>query len=99
MSTCFKRNFNFLASLCSLGDWFESRFVGNPEDRFSHDEAQIIINNPPEFQHKNSGVVVDVRGLFFIWDLEMVVGWYRPKMFLRFVVAGVPRISGTFWVC
>ena len=25
--------FNFLASLCSLGDWFESRFVGNPKDR------------------------------------------------------------------
>ena len=33
--------FNFLASLCSLGDWFESYFVGNLEDRFSRDEAQI----------------------------------------------------------
>ena len=30
-------NFNFLASLCSWGGWFESRFVGNPED-----EAQMI---------------------------------------------------------
>ena len=29
------RNFNFLASLCSWGDWFESHFVGNIEDRFS----------------------------------------------------------------
>ena len=27
--TCYKRNFNFLASLCSWGDWFDSRFVGN----------------------------------------------------------------------
>ena len=33
--------FNFLAGLCSWGDWFESRFVGNPssEDRFCRDEA------------------------------------------------------------
>ena len=33
---------NFLASLCSGGDWFESRFVGNPEDRFCRDEAQMF---------------------------------------------------------
>ena len=32
----------FLASLCSYGDWFESRFVGNPEDRFCRIEAQLI---------------------------------------------------------
>ena len=32
---------NFLASLCSLGDWFETRFVGNPEDRFSRDAAHL----------------------------------------------------------
>ena len=40
--TCYERNFNFLASLCSWGDWFETGFVGNPEDRFSHNEAHII---------------------------------------------------------
>ena len=39
---CYKRKFNFLASLCSLGNWFESRFVGNTENRFSSDEAYII---------------------------------------------------------
>ena len=33
--------FQFLASLCSLGDWFESHFVGNPKDRFCRDEAHI----------------------------------------------------------
>ena len=32
--TCYERIFNFLASLCSLGDWFESCIVGNPEDTF-----------------------------------------------------------------
>ena len=41
ISICYKRNFNFLASLSGWGDWFESRFVGNPEDRFRRDEAQI----------------------------------------------------------
>ena len=30
--------FNFLASTVSV---FESGFVGNPEDRFSHNEAHI----------------------------------------------------------
>ena len=34
--------FNFLASLFSCGDWFESHFVGNAKDRFCHVEAQII---------------------------------------------------------
>ena len=48
----------------------------------------IFIKNPPKFQHKNSGVVVvvDVGGLFFILDLERVVGSYQSKMFLIFVV-------------
>ena len=42
--TCYKRIFNFLASLCSWAGWFESGFFGNPEDKFSHDEAQLISN-------------------------------------------------------
>ena len=33
--------FDFLASLCSRGDWFESRFAGDPEDKVCHDEAHI----------------------------------------------------------
>ena len=32
----------FLASLCSWGDWFEIRFVGNREDRFSRNKAHIV---------------------------------------------------------
>ena len=36
--------FNFLASLGSWGDWFEYCFVGNPEDRFYHDEALMNDN-------------------------------------------------------
>ena len=32
----------FLASLFSRGEWFETRFVGNPEDRFSRVVASYI---------------------------------------------------------
>ena len=39
--TRYKRNFNFLASLCSGAGWFESRFFGNPKDRFTLGEAHI----------------------------------------------------------
>ena len=35
-------NSTFLANLCSLGDCFESRFVGDLEDRFCREEAHII---------------------------------------------------------
>ena len=35
-------NSNFIASLCSWGDWFESRFVGNPEVRFCRNEAHLV---------------------------------------------------------
>ena len=40
--TCYERNFNFLASLCSWAGWFESHFVRNPKDRFSRLEAHMM---------------------------------------------------------
>ena len=40
------QNFNFLAGLCSGAGCFESHFVGNPKDRFSHDEAHIPTCHP-----------------------------------------------------
>ena len=36
-------NFKILASLCSLTGWFEHYLVGNSKDRFSCDEAHLII--------------------------------------------------------
>ena len=42
IQTCYKRNLNFLASPCNWGDWFESCFVGNPEDRFCHIAAHMM---------------------------------------------------------
>ena len=33
--TCYERKFKYLASLWCRAGWFESHFVGNPEDRFS----------------------------------------------------------------
>ena len=35
ITSCYERNFNYLTSLCSWADWFQSNFVGNPEDRVS----------------------------------------------------------------
>ena len=35
------RNSAFPRAL-SLGDWFESRFLGNSEDRFSRVEAHVV---------------------------------------------------------
>ena len=43
--TCYRWTFNFLASLWSWRDWFGTRFVGNPEDRFSRVEAHITLDN------------------------------------------------------
>ena len=34
-------NFKHLAIFCGCTAWFVSDLVGNPEDRFSHNEAQI----------------------------------------------------------
>ena len=35
------QNFKPLAIFCGSTAWFVSDLVGNPEDRFSHNEAQI----------------------------------------------------------
>ena len=35
-------NFKPLAIFCSCKAWFVSDLIGNPEDRFSHNEAQLI---------------------------------------------------------
>ena len=34
----------FLDSLCSGGDWFEPRFLKNPEDRFCHVKAHMVLD-------------------------------------------------------
>ena len=39
---CSMRNSTFLARLCSLGDCFESGFVGNPENSFCRDETHML---------------------------------------------------------
>ena len=35
-------NFKLLAILCGCTAWFVLDLVGNPQDRFSHDEAHMI---------------------------------------------------------
>ena len=36
------QNFNILASLCSLGGWFDHYLLGNTEDGFSHIQVLLI---------------------------------------------------------
>ena len=43
IKTCYQQNFNFPASLSSWGAWSESRFVGNPKDRFCRNEAHVLL--------------------------------------------------------
>ena len=38
------RNFKPLAVLCGCTAWFVSDLVGNPEDRFSHNEAHLLFD-------------------------------------------------------
>ena len=41
IQACYKRNFNFLPSLCSWVGWFESHFFWNPEGSFFRSEAHF----------------------------------------------------------
>ena len=43
IKACYEQNFKFLASYCTWEDWFETRFVGNPKDRFCHVVAHIVV--------------------------------------------------------
>ena len=40
----FMQNFDILACICSLADWFLSRLVVNSVDRFSRNEAHLLHN-------------------------------------------------------
>ena len=54
---CYQWNFIFLASLCRRGDWFETRFVGNPEDIFFSRRGPyhaLICQNAPNCWHSNT---------------------------------------------
>ena len=45
MSSFYIRNFKALTSFCGCAGRFVSYLVGNPEDRFSRDEAQLFSNS------------------------------------------------------
>ena len=44
-----REKFHFLASLFSRRDWFKTRFVGNPEDRFSCAVACVACSTGGDF--------------------------------------------------
>ena len=62
IQTCYKRSINFLASLCSWAGWFESHFVGNPEDRFSGVAAQLSQVTPASSRCVQSLVPILLAG-------------------------------------
>ena len=75
MLTCYRWNFNFLASLRSWGDLFETRIVRNPEDRFSRDVAHIAYdqcwgNNIRTDPHVNGQYLCTAKSL---WQLQRLV--------------------------
>ena len=41
-SSSYLRNFDPLALLCGCTAWFVSELVGNPENRYSHNEAHML---------------------------------------------------------
>ena len=66
MFTCYRWNFNILASLCSWGDRFETRFVGNPEDSFCRDEAHDKTNNMAVC-HENTLISLGISSVLVIY--------------------------------
>ena len=51
ISLLFIAEISRLASLCSWAGWFESYLVGNPDDRFFRDEAQILCMQEYSLEH------------------------------------------------
>ena len=56
------RNFKPLAILCGCTARFVSNLVGNPEDRFSHNEAQLqtqdLLEEPTSLEIMNTSFVI-----------------------------------------
>ena len=76
MLTCCRWDFNFLTSLCSWGDWFENRFVGNPEDRFSHDEAHLSRNiRFPTMWYVRLAKAQTSLCIRAVWSEPLLVAW------------------------
>ena len=74
ISTCYKRNSNILASLCSYADWVESYSVENPKDRFSSNMAHMedilypfaILSNPGMPQYATFSSVNIIKHQHFV---------------------------------
>ena len=76
MQTCCRWNFNSLASLCSWGDWFETRSDGNPEDRFSCHEVIFLTVDDDEGSDKKGNVAAsnNYTCMFEVWLRNCMIG-------------------------
>ena len=104
----YKRNFNFLASLCSWAGWSESHFVGNPEDRFSCYKAQIRVVIKHQFcyfsnkvslgTHKkclNETVLLSTQW-YFVWEITKLMFNMQTKY--HWVLKRNVSMRQFFWV-
>ena len=73
---CCRWNINSLSSLCSWGDWFETRFDGNPEDRFSCDEVIFLTVDDDEGSDKKGNVAAsnNYTCMFEVWLRNCMIG-------------------------
>ena len=88
LETCYERNFSFLASLWSWAVWFESDFVGNPEDRFSATRPYLMIpywSKIDSYFERTFPIQQTVSGHYRPISVSLVVRW-RPALY-------------AYWVC
>ena len=81
IQTCVKRNLTILACTCSLAGWFVCEIFGNPNDRFSRVQANIIDNvvrrSICSFQQYNTQTYLrSYREYPQAWDLQQVLSIY-----------------------
>ena len=81
ISACHSRNFKTLARLISWAGRFESHLFGNPVDRFSRDETNLLLSR--NFLTAISQIRKYVAGSHFL--LTCVIVWHLPSFILYFI--------------
>ena len=87
--TFYKQIFNFLASLCSCRDWFESRFVGNPEYRFSRDESHISASSWDLYSFEVNIRLCQLEG----WQILMFIEKECTNCFVIWHCSSFPNVK------
>ena len=76
-----KSNFQVSRLLCGCTARFVLDLVGNPEDRFSHNEAQIFwfaVYRPTHFNFLFIFITILLENSVFFWNMEQKKNSYLP---------------------